>query len=112
MKSHYAILPAAALAFTLLPAAAQQQPDAGRVLQENTQTLPRPAEAASTPIEFGRPAGAALAGGMQVMVRNITISGNTRIPESQLLQALGAATGKSYDFAGLEMLAARLTAYY
>jgi hemolysin activation/secretion protein len=112
MKPTFAILPAAALAFAALPAIAQQQPDAGRLLQENTQTLPRPAEGLSTPLDITRPAGAAPAGGMQVLVKTITISGNSRISESELLHALGSAMDKSYDFAGLSTLASRLTAYY
>jgi hemolysin activation/secretion protein len=49
---------------------------------------------------------------MQVLVKTITISGNSRISESELLRALGSATEKPYDFASLSTLASRLTAYY
>lgn len=112
MKIHHTIIPAAALAIAAAPVLAQQQPDAGRVLQENLQTLPRPAQGATAPIDIARPADMAAPGGLQVKIEKIGIVGNSRIPTSQLLGALGPATGKAYDFAGLSALAARLTAYY
>jgi hemolysin activation/secretion protein len=112
MKLHHTIVPAAALAFAAVPAFAQQAPDAGRLLQENAQTLPRPAENGAAPVEIVRPADMALPGGLQVKVDSIAVSGNSRIPEGELLAALGPAAGKTYDFAGLSNLASRLTAYY
>ncbi|MBK4738105.1 ShlB/FhaC/HecB family hemolysin secretion/activation protein [Noviherbaspirillum pedocola] len=112
MKLHHTFLPAAALAIAATPVLAQQQPDAGRLLQETTQTLPRPAQNPGVAIDILKPADMQMPGGLQVKIDSIRIDGNSRIPQAQLLDALGPVSGKTYDFAGLSALAAKLTAYY
>ncbi|QDZ29635.1 ShlB/FhaC/HecB family hemolysin secretion/activation protein [Noviherbaspirillum sp. UKPF54] len=111
MKHLPAHLPLAALVLAALPALAQQQPDAGRVLQENTPpqlNLPRP----SPGLKIETPSTPVAPGGAQVALQGIAISGNTIFSQDELLAALGDVSGKSYDFAGLNALARSITAHY
>lgn len=95
-----------------LPALAQQQPDAGQLLQENARVLPRPLPAGASPVQVVQPAQMPQSGGQRVVLRRVAITGNTRIPGAALLAALGPVEGQSYDFGGLNALAARISAYY
>jgi hemolysin activation/secretion protein len=111
MKKPFTLLPAALLVLAAYPAVAQQLPDAGRLLQENAAPrleAPRPAPAVTVQLSGTTP----VKGGVQVTLRQVTIEGNSAIGEAALLAALGDVTGATFDFAGLDKLAARLTAHY
>lgn len=104
------------LAWAALPAStalAQSAPDAGRVLQEQASPAlqaPRPAAGLrliTPPIEPTLP------GGARITLQAVRLSGNTVLSESQLLSALGAVSGQSFDMAGLRALAEQVaTAYH
>lgn len=116
MKTLPRLLPAALLVLAAHPAGAQQlstqlPPDAGRLLQENTQPAlqaPKPAQgvAVETPARPGTP------GGIKVTLKQVAIEGNTVLDEATLLASLGDVTGKEFDFAGLDRLAARISERY
>jgi hemolysin activation/secretion protein len=100
-------LPLALLAAASLPALAQQLP-----LQENARPLPQPRAGAAPSVQAPPAAAPVQAGGQQVVLRRVVIEGNTRIGSGALLAAIGPVEGKSFDFAGLASLAARITAHY
>jgi hemolysin activation/secretion protein len=109
--NHTYLITTSALLCTVLPALAQQAGD--RALQENAPrqlTAPQPAR----PLTLPAPADptVAPARGISVALRSVTVSGNTAISQADLLAALGPVTGKSYDFAGLNALATRVSNYY
>lgn len=111
MKFFPALTPVAAAILLAGPAFAQQAPDAGRLLQENTAPAlrapsPSPAIVISTPVQTP------LSGGMTVQLSAITISGNTLFTEQDLLAVLGDIYAQSYDLAGLAELAQRLSLHY
>ncbi|THC44209.1 ShlB/FhaC/HecB family hemolysin secretion/activation protein [Massilia sp. Mn16-1_5] len=111
MNTSFSLVPAALLVLLAYPACAQQLPDAGRLLQENAVPplqAPRPAPGVSVQ----SPAAAPAPGGVQVSLRQVTIDGNSAIGTPALLATLGDVGGKTFDFAGLEKLAARITAHY
>lgn len=111
MKKLPSLLPAAVLVLAAYPACAQQLPDAGRLLQENSVPplqAPRPASGVTVQSPQDTPA----QGGVQVTLRQVSIEGNSAIGEAALLAALGDVAGQRFDFAGLDKLAARLTAHY
>jgi hemolysin activation/secretion protein len=112
MKRPLSLLPMALCVSACLPALAQQLPDNGPQLQENARVLPRPAPGGPVPIQVAPPAQMPQSGGPQVVLRQVSIAGNTRISSETLLVALGPVVGKPYDFGGLSALAARLTATY
>ncbi|MGJ7914094.1 ShlB/FhaC/HecB family hemolysin secretion/activation protein [Massilia sp. LXY-6] len=112
MKRHFSLLPMALCVSACLPVLAQQLPDSGALLQENARALPRPAPSGANPVQVAPPAQMPQSGGPRVVLRHVTITGNTRIPSAVLLAALGPVEGQSYDFGGLSSLAARLSAYY
>lgn len=87
------------------------QPDAGRTIQEIAPppALPKP----SVDINIQAPdVNISEAGGETVVVKKISIEGNTVFDNETLLTVLGETTGKSYDLAGLKQLANQITAYY
>ena len=90
---------------------AAEQPDAGQTLQNlhKSPTLP----AASPNVSFDAPvSNVHKAGGPQVTVRSITITGNDVIADDVLLPLLDDAQGQSFDLAGMKGLADRITVYY
>lgn len=94
-----------------LPALAQTPPDAGRVLQETRPGLEAPKPAPK--IDLQAPAeGAALPGGAAVTLAAVKLTGNTVFPEAALLSVLGDFKGQTYDLAGLQGLARRITDHY
>ncbi len=94
-----------------LPGGAQTLPDAGRILQEQQPSLALPAPAPR--LELSAPALTQVPeGGTQVQVQRIELVGNTRLGTEQLLAQLDGYQGQSYDLAGLQGLANRLTRYY
>lgn len=105
----------ALVALALAPvfsAHAQQAPDAGRALQETqprTLQAPRPAPdvTLSPPAET-----TALPGGATVTLEGVKLSGNSVFPEATLIALLGEVKGKSFDLAGLQALARRITDHY
>jgi hemolysin activation/secretion protein len=111
MTYNLKLLPLALLVAASLPALAQQPS-----LQENARQLPQPRTGtapAVQPAPAGAPGSAPMqAGGQQVQLRGVVITGNTRIGSDALLAAIGPVAGKSFDFAGLAALAARVTAHY
>lgn len=112
MKRTIQLLPMAMLVSACLPALAQQLPEQGPLLQENARVLPRPAPTGAAPVAVTPAAQLPQQGGPRVTLRRIVFEGNHEIPSATLLAALGSVEGKSYDFAGLSVLAARLSAYY
>jgi hemolysin activation/secretion protein len=101
----------AALASTS-PSFAQQAPDAGRTLQETlppTLEAPRPApDVTLTP-----PAETEVQpGGAKVTLSGIQLTGNSVFDEATLLAILGDFQGQSFDLAGLQALARRISEHY
>lgn len=109
-------LPALALSLAAFggPALAQQAPDAGQALQQQTRPATVPTEPAVSLPQMPAPAEAAPVppGGTTVAVRSVTISGNRIFSGATLSAELGFEPGKTYDLAGMEAMAARITAYY
>ncbi len=94
-----------------VPTLAQQPPDAGRTLQEQTPELELPK--ASPRFDFSIPLpDEPLPGGSEVELRSITLSGNSLFSEEHLLAVLGEYQGRAFDLAGLKGLANQLTRYY
>lgn len=92
-------------------ALAQQQPDAGQILQQQQPApqLPRTGPA----IDVQAPATVqALPGGVEVTLSSVSFSGASIFNETELLATLGDFAGKSYDLAGLRGLAERVSAHY
>ena len=102
-----------ALAWGLaLPALqAPTAPDAGRLLQESAPTLQAPKP--SPTLNINPPAlTETLPGGATVALKRISLSGNTRFTEAELLAVLGQSVGQSLDLAGLRALANRISEHY
>ena len=102
----------AALALSHLPAWAQVQPDAGQILREN---LERDLQPLQPSVDF-RPQGQRLTGvpegGAEVEITEVRFSGNTVFTADELLDAVGAVRGRSFDLAGLSTLANRISTFY
>jgi len=93
------------------PSLAQSLPDAGRILQEQVPNLELPP--ASPNFEFSAPTSNQVEpGGPQIQIQAVRITGNSLFTEAELLALLGEVQGQSFDLAGLQQLAARITAYY
>lgn len=107
MTYNLKLLPLALLVAASLPALAQQPS-----LQENARQLPQPRTGAAPAVQPAPAAASMRAGGQQVVLRGVVITGNTRIGSDALLAAIGPVAGKPFDFAGLAALAARVTAHY
>lgn len=103
----------AACFFTLTStlAAAQPPPDAGQLLQQNR---PAPSLPKLDPtLEFTPPATAqSLPGGAKVTLKQVQFAGNTAFNSQQLNAVLNEVTGRSYDFAGLQALAQKVSEHY
>lgn len=96
-----------------LPALAQTAPSAGSLLrdvQPPAALVPRTDPSVLPPAPPPRPRMAVP--GVRVGVRSLRISGNTVIPEAQLLPLVQDAVGRELGLDGLEDLAARITRYY
>ena len=107
MTYNLKLLPLALLVAASLPALAQQTS-----LQENARQLPQPRTGTAPAVQPAPAPVPAQAGGQQVTLRRVVVSGNTRIGSDALLAAIGPVDGKSFDFAGLAALAARVTVHY
>ena len=102
-----------ALTLAAIPALvlAQTAPDAGRLLQQDrpAPTLPK----VSPGIEIAPPLSAAsLPGGTAVPLKAVLFSGNSLASGVQLSAVVGDVTGKSFDLAGLQGLAQKVSAHY
>lgn len=105
-------LPLVAALAAVFPAAAQQAPDAGRVLQETAPpaaTPPRPFPGVVVEPPAAEPTAP---GGPKVVLKGVRFEGNTVFGEAELSAALGEVVGQSYDLSGLRALAGRITDYY
>lgn len=111
MKKLSPLLPAALLMLAAHPTGAQQLPDAGRLLQENAAP-PLQAPHAAPGVQVEPPAPVSAQGGPKVRLRQVAIEGNAVFDQATLLALLGEVAGKEFDFAGLNRLAARITAHY
>ncbi len=111
MKHIPALTPVAAALLIAGSALAQQAPDAGRLLRENAEPAlqaPLPAPVITITSSDKR----AAAGGTKVQLKAVAISGNTIFTQAALLDVLGDFGKEALDLAGLDALAARLTAHY
>jgi hemolysin activation/secretion protein len=92
-------------------AAAQQKPNAGRVIQDMREApaAPRPSPAILPEQPSAEPS---QPGGPRVTVRSIVLQGNSRFTDAVLLAQLADAPGHDFDLAGLKALADRLTDFY
>ena len=109
---HSLIATAVAVAFPLASAWAQQAPDAGQTLQQQQQRPSLP-PSPGTGVDIQAPASPATpAGGQQVTLQSVSITGNRVFTEAELQAALGTVAGQSYDLAGLRGLADRISAHY
>ncbi|CAN5618516.1 ShlB/FhaC/HecB family hemolysin secretion/activation protein [soil metagenome] len=93
-------------------ALAQVVPDAGQLLRQET---PRPVAVpprASPKLDIGADKAAVssqLPGGQRVTLKDVQIQGQLAVSKEELIRALGPVIGQSFDFAGLQQLAARVT---
>ena len=92
-----------ALSFLLLPVAAvaQQQPDAGRTIQEQRQAPSLPALSPSIPVVTPR-GDATQPGGARIAIERIVIEGNMRFSDAQLQEVVADAVGTRLDMAGIK----------
>ena len=106
------LLAALAALFAVAPAFAQTAPDAGQLLQQE-RTTPQLPQTAPAALRIQPPASLSLLpGGVTLTLQGIRFEGNTVFSGEQLAAALGDVTGKSFDMAGLQGLAQRLSEHY
>jgi hemolysin activation/secretion protein len=93
------------------PAVAQTMPNAGQLLQQE-RTAPQLPQTAPV-LRIQAPASLSLLpGGVTVTLQSVRFEGNTVFSAEQLSSTLGVVTGKSFDMAGLQALAQRLSEHY
>jgi hemolysin activation/secretion protein len=98
--------------FSIFAQAALAQ-QSSQPLQENGQrALKEPSPSAPLAIPAAPPPAQIPPGGVTVTLKQLTIHGNSRIPQDELLRVLGPVVGQTFDFAGLSALADKLSAYY
>ena len=102
---------ALALALCTVPALAQQMPDAGQLLQ---QDRPAPVLPKTGPtLQIAPPASAVtLPGGTMAALSGVTFTGHTLFSSDQLGAVLNDAVGQSFDLAGLQGLAQKISEHY
>ena len=105
------LLALAIAAIITSPVSAQTPPDAGQLLQEQRTAPTLPAPSPDFRIEPQAPAEAA-AGGAEVVVQRVELTGHSVFDEATLQTVLGDTAGASFDLAGLRGLANRITSYY
>jgi hemolysin activation/secretion protein len=122
MNTHFTILRPVASSFSIILAAlaalfavasafAQTPPNAGQLLQQE-RTAPQLPQTAPA-LRIQPPASLSLLpGGVTVTLQGVRFNGNTVFSAEQLAAALGEVTGKSFDMAGLQGLAQRLSEHY
>lgn len=111
---HTAVAMALGLALWHFASAAQAQvpPDAGQTLQRLQPSIAPPRESQSLKIQAPLGSAALAPGGASVVLRSVTLTGNSVVAEKALRAALGDVTGKTFDLAGLRDLAERITGVY
>ncbi len=102
---------ATALSFSF-PAWAQQQPDAGQIVQDLKEAPTLPTESSMPALSAPKDKRNTNPGGSKVKVKNVIINGNSLYEDEQLLSLLGDIDEQSYDLAGLKDLADKITAFY
>ncbi len=112
-RFHRRLLPLLGLTLPAL-LAAQTPPNTGQLLRETQPKAVPAAPAPSTvPLKVApAPAAPTETGGTLVVVRTITITGNTVIPTATLHALVADGEGKSLSLTQLEALAARITQAY
>lgn len=109
---HSLIAAAVAAAFPFASSLAQQAPDAGQTLQEQQQRPSLPPEPGAS-VDIQAPASSSTpAGGQQVTLTSVSITGNHVFTEAELKAALGPVQGQAFDLAGLRGLTERIGAHY
>jgi hemolysin activation/secretion protein len=105
------ILVTAAWLAVALEAAAQQAPDAGRLL-DTVKPAPPPPQRPQFDLKVQPPPALKATDGLRVEVRAFRITGTTALPEAELAALLADLRGRTLTFAGLNEAAARLTRHY
>lgn len=105
---------ATVLVTTSCTTAAQTQPDAGRLMQDQQRLqFPEPTRRAVLPrLEPQVPAESTAPDSARVRVQAIRFSGNTLFETATLAALLVDLIGQELDLAGLDVAAARVTAFY
>ena len=103
----------AASAFAQAPPPNVRPPDAGQILQQTREPfrLPPPSPDLTPKVPEPRPALGAQPK-LRVKVAGFTFSGNTLIPEGELLEKVQEFIGKELNFDGLNDAATEVRAYY
>lgn len=91
---------------------AAQQPDAGRTVQELKGGAPVLAPQGNAPVIQAPVTPKRTAGGKQVVVTSVEITGNSRLTTPELLAVIGNVNGQKLDMAAMKELADKITAYY
>lgn len=108
----HSLIAAAVVAAFPFASIAQQAPDAGQTLQQQQQRPSLPPQPGAS-VDIQSPASASTpAGGQQVTLKSVSISGNRVFTEAELQSALGPVSGQAFDLAGLRGLAERISAHY
>ncbi|MEY4593266.1 MAG: hypothetical protein RIR18_2161 [Pseudomonadota bacterium] len=97
---------------TTLPVLAQTQPNAGQLLQQERPVPQLPKEFPPLNILNAPTVKPLLPGGVTVKVQSVRFSSHTIFTDSQLKAILGEFAGQTYDMAGLQALADRVTLFY
>ena len=101
-----------ALCAAVAPVHAQQQPDAGQILQQLSPRELAPSQPGQVMVLPAALPDTALPGGAKVAVAAVRFKGNTALTSEALLAGLGEFSGQSYDLAGLKALANRVADAY
>src|SRR5689334_16316602 len=84
---------------------AQTVPDAGQILQQLTPPPAGPQESKPIHIEAPGAATAVRPGGLEVVLKSVTFTGNTAFSAEQLKAVVEEGIGKRHDLAGLRRIA-------
>lgn len=112
MKRFYLSVSVLGLSVVTGTAMAQQQPDAGRTLQELNKGAPTLPAQGNVPVIEKPSTLKREHGGKQVSLTDVEIRGNSRIATPVLLRVVGDVHGKNLDMAGMKELADKVTSYY
>lgn len=111
MKNRHIFLTSLALILSANNTFAAIQPDAGQASQ-NLKTAPEMPKK-SPAINFATPQIVKTkSGGPQVKINSVSVTGNSVFKDKELLALLPDVKKKSYDLAGLQELANKITVYY
>ena len=105
------------LAFTLAlgpvwSVLAQTPPESGQTLQQTQPPVLKTPMPSQGIIVQPAPASLTQPGGLAVLINSLSFSGNTVFTQAQLQAALGDVVDKTYDLAGLQDLAERVSQHY